>query len=78
MSRLDEFLTQCQPYCRDCGRERDVDPAMLPLPADCPVPEIGKRMRCSVCGSRKIHTAPELYPDLWRYRHWFDLMRLRL
>jgi hypothetical protein len=49
-------------YCRACGRERHVEAAMLPLPADYPVPEIGKRMRCSACGSRKIHTAPELYP----------------
>ena len=48
-------------YCRDCGRERDVDPATLPLPGKCPVPEVGKRMRCSECGSRKIHTAP-VYP----------------
>ena len=49
-------------YCRDCGRERDVDPATLPLPGDYPVPEVGKRMKCSACGSRKVHTAPELYP----------------
>ena len=49
-------------YCRDCGRERDVDPATLPLPGDWPVPEVGLRMRCSTCGSRKVHTAPELYP----------------
>jgi hypothetical protein len=48
-------------YCRECGRERDLDPGALPLHRDCPVPEIGERMRCSACGSRKIHTAPELY-----------------
>ena len=47
-------------YCRECGRERDMDPATLPLPAACPVPDVGQRMRCSACGSRKIHTAPEL------------------
>jgi hypothetical protein len=23
-------------YCRECGRERDVDPATLPLPRECP------------------------------------------
>src|SRR5512134_1073338 len=44
-------------YCRDCGRERDVDPATLPLPGDWPIPEVGLRMRCSTCGSRKVHTA---------------------
>jgi hypothetical protein len=40
-------------YCRECGRERDLDPATLPLPGDHPVPDVGKRMRCSACGSRK-------------------------
>jgi hypothetical protein len=49
-------------YCRECGRERDVPPATLPLPGEYPVPDVGKRMRCTACGSRKIHTAPELYP----------------
>ena len=49
-------------YCRACGRERDLDPATLPLPRDCPVPEVGRHMRCSACSSRKVHTAPELYP----------------
>jgi hypothetical protein len=23
-------------YCRECGRERDVNPATLPLPGECP------------------------------------------
>lgn len=32
-------------YCRDCCRERDVDPATIPLPADVPVPDVGKRMK---------------------------------
>ena len=49
-------------YCCECGRERDLDPAILPLPADYPVPEVGTRMKCSACGSRKINTRPELYP----------------
>ena len=49
-------------YCCDCGHERDVNPAAVPLPAETPVPEVGKRMRCSKCGSRKINTKPELYP----------------
>ena len=38
-------------YCRDCFRERDVDPSTIPLPPDVPVPEIGKRMKCSACRS---------------------------
>lgn len=49
-------------YCCDCGHERDVNPAMVALPAETPVPTIGKHMKCSVCGSRKINTMPELYP----------------
>ena len=49
-------------YCRKFGRERDLDPSTLPLPSAHPVPEVGKHMRCSACGLRKLHTAPELYP----------------
>ncbi len=49
-------------YCRDCGRERDLDPSSIPLPSDYPVPKVGKRMRCTRCGSRQIETKPELYP----------------
>lgn len=58
-------------YCRACGRERDIDPATIPLPAAVPVPEIGRRMRCTACGSRRIDTRPELYPGgivAWRER----------
>ena len=49
-------------YCRDCYRERDIDPATLPLPPSQPVPTAGKRMRCSNCGGRQISTAPEHVP----------------
>lgn len=50
-------------YCCDCGRELDIDPSTLALPADTPIPSLGRRhMKCSVCGSRKIDTRPELYP----------------
>ena len=37
-------------YCVTCGRERDLDPATIPLPKDYPVPDVGKRMKCSSCG----------------------------
>jgi hypothetical protein len=50
-------------FCRDCCHERDVDPATIPLPGDAPVPDVGKRMKCSKCGSRKIDARPELYPS---------------
>jgi hypothetical protein len=49
-------------YCRDCYHERDVNPANAPVPGDTPVPDIGKRMKCSKCGSKKISTTPEQYP----------------
>ena len=37
-------------YCCDCGHERDVDPAVLPLSWDTPVPFISTHMKCSGCG----------------------------
>jgi len=49
-------------YGRDCHHERDVNPANVPRPADTPVPEVGKKMKCSKCGSRAVETKPELYP----------------
>jgi hypothetical protein len=42
--------------------ERDVNPAAVPLPPEIPLPSVGKRMKCSACGSREIDTRPELYP----------------
>jgi hypothetical protein len=60
-------------HCCDCGHERDVSPATVPLPAETPVPDLGKHMKCSRCGSGKIDARPELYPggigrmrDRWR------------
>ena len=47
-------------YGCDCGRERNVTPATVPLPPETPVPDIAKHMKCSACGSRKINTKPEL------------------
>ena len=32
-------------YCRECFRERDVDPSTIPLPPDLPVPEISEHMK---------------------------------
>ena len=45
-------------YCDECCHERDINPAT----AETPVPEIGKRIKCSNCGSGNITTAPELCP----------------
>jgi hypothetical protein len=49
-------------YCTACGHERDINPATVPLPPATPVLEVGKHMKCSRCGSRKIDARPELYP----------------
>lgn len=49
-------------YCQDCGHEREVPPLSIGLPATQPVPEVGRKMVCSRCGSRAISTAPELFP----------------
>jgi hypothetical protein len=49
-------------YCKDCGRERDIPPAELGLPLETPVPAAGKRLKCSVCGGKKVSVKPELYP----------------
>ena len=49
-------------YCCDCGHERDVNPATVPLLADTPVPTTSTHMRCSVCGSKKMNGKPQLYP----------------
>jgi hypothetical protein len=49
-------------YCTHCGHERDVNPAMVSLPTETPVPDVGNHMKCSLCGSRKVNTKPELYP----------------
>jgi len=57
--RDDKLLWCC---CRDCGRERDATLATVPLPSETPVTEVGKHMKCSKCGSRKVSTTPELYP----------------
>ncbi len=46
-------------FCRSCCRERDLDPATIPLPGSHPVPDVGERMKCSACGSRSISTTPE-------------------
>lgn len=48
-------------YCRECGREREIDPTTLGIDLETPVPDVGSRMVCSRCGSRKVHAALQLY-----------------
>jgi hypothetical protein len=44
------------------SHERDAALATVSLPSDTPVRKVGKHMRYSACGSRKISTAPEFHP----------------
>ena len=37
-------------------------PLSLSLPGETPVPSVGKHMKCSACGSRKVEARPELHP----------------
>ena len=48
-------------YCRECQHNRFLDPRDIPLPGSYPVPKVGKRMKCSACGSRNIHSKPEWF-----------------
>lgn len=43
------------------GRERDIDPATIELPPNFPLHEVGSRMTCGSCISRKVETKPEFY-----------------
>lgn len=49
-------------YCKSCGREQDILPDAVPLPSSYAVREIGRRMKCSACGAKRVETKPELYP----------------
>ena len=49
-------------YCNDCGHEVEIAPLSIGLPPEHSVPAVRQRMKCSVCGSRKITSRPELYP----------------
>jgi hypothetical protein len=50
-------------YCIDCHHNKSLLIATLPLSASTPVPAVAKRMKCSRCGSRNIHTRPD-----WQYK----------
>ena len=51
-------------YCNDCCREQDLDLATTQLPQDMmPIWEVGERMVCTGCGSKRVETKPELYPS---------------
>ena len=43
-------------YCLDCHNDWFIKPEDIPLPGWFPVYRLSERMKCSACGSRKIHT----------------------
>jgi len=47
-------------HCLKCGRcvPVDVAPIAAKFGADFPIPHVGKRMRCTRCGSRLVDTMP--------------------
>ena len=51
-------------YCCDCGHERDVNPAMVPLPAETPVPEVGKRSLAFLVADGRYQCARAQRPRL--------------
>ena len=42
------------------------------LPADLPVPDVALRLRCSVCGSKRVTTRPDLSK---MYASWYSTPR---
>jgi len=47
--------------CADCGHARDWQLSALRLQADTPLPDVGKGMRCTACGSEKMKARPPMY-----------------
>lgn len=45
-------------HCVECGRTRTIDPRRIALADDLPVSEAGWKLKCRVCGNRKIYTMP--------------------
>jgi len=41
-------------YCWSCSYEREVEPLSLGIDPAEPVPTVGKRLKCSRCGSRDV------------------------
>ena len=52
-------------WCNRCGHNAVVGSARLAeaLGGDCPVPEVGARLRCTVCGGKDVATRPD-WPSL--------------
>jgi DNA-directed RNA polymerase subunit RPC12/RpoP len=48
--------------CEDCGHKADV--VVDQLPETTAVPEAGRRLRCSQCGSKRINSRPAWHTKL--------------
>ena len=46
-------------HCRDCGRERDIDPAKIAVADDVEVLDVGRRLPCRDCNSTSILSSPQ-------------------
>lgn len=44
--------------CVDCGHERRMAPEKIAVGDDVEVASLGGRLKCSSCGSRRIHVSP--------------------
>ena len=63
VSRRDVLAPHIMARCDDCGRVVQLLAAGLVadgVPATTPILEAGKRLRCSVCGSKSVNTWPKL------------------
>jgi len=62
-------------WCERCARSRSIAATVLArrLPADLPVPLIGRRVRCRICGGREVHSRPHWPPGEAVASHrWHD------
>jgi len=53
--------TDCHAAQSYCAKQQVIQ-LTFRYPGDTPVMSVGKRMKCSKCGSKKITMQPELYP----------------
>jgi hypothetical protein len=56
-----DFRTQgihLKAYCKECGREKDIDLTKVSLPGTMPIAEVWTKLKCRDCGSKKIFTSP--------------------
>ncbi len=60
LSEMTRLRLKLSAWCGQCGRHRVIDPAPLARRLDrrATVADLGLRLKCSACGSRKIDARP--------------------